>query len=153
MYFTSPMHVLCWFALYFVDSDQVTPDRPMIVRALGERAVAYYRVQIPSDGVTFMFDLQDGRLLICGSANTRNPDCRNPSSYEWRCETNDFCEYYAIGVARKRRQTRGNFMFVSIEGVEKTNNFTMDVVEGDKRISAGNLAKPAIPYLISVSYS
>ena len=147
------MHLLCWFALHFVDSDQVDPNQPAIVSMLGERAVAYYRVQIPPEGVTFMFDLQDGRLLICGSTNTRNPDCRNPSSYEWRCEANSFCDYYAIGVARKRRQTGGNFMFISIEGVEKTNNFTMEVVEGDKRISAGNLAKPAIPYLNSVSYS
>ena len=153
MYFILLMYLLCWFALYFVASEQVDPNQPMIVHTLGERTVAYYRVQIPPDGVTFKFDIQDGRFLICGSTNTRNPDCRDPSSYEWRCEANSFCNYYAIGMARKRRQTGSNFMFISIEGVEKTNNFTMEVEEGDKRISAGNVAKLAILYLISVSYS
>jgi len=109
----------------------------MVVSALGQRAVAYYRVRIPDDGLTFMFDLEEGRVLICGSRSNRNPDCRDPSSYEWRCETNSYCNIHVKGMSRKCRQISTDFMFVSIEGVEKTNKVTMEVVNGDETISEG----------------
>ena len=109
----------------------------MVVSTLGERVVAYYRVRIPEGGLTFLFDIEEGRVLICGSRNNRNPDCRDPSSYEWRCETNSYCNFHAKSSSRKRRQTSIDFMFVSIEGVEKTNKITMEIMDGDQTISAG----------------
>lgn len=109
----------------------------MVVSTIGQRAVAYYRVRIPDEGLTFSFDLEEGRVLICGSRTNRNPDCRDPSSYEWQCETNSFCNFHAKPMSRKRRQTSTDFMFISIEGVEETNKVTMEIMDGDQTISEG----------------
>ena len=96
-------------------------------------------MQIPEGGLTFMFDLEEGKVLICGS-RINNPDCRDPSTYEWRCETRDYCDFHARqSSSRRRRQTDTEFMFISIEGVEGNNEINMQVVMGDETISNGKL--------------
>ena len=112
-------------------------------RTLGQGSVAYYQVKIPENGVTFMFDLEEGKVLVCGSRINRRPDCRDPSTYEWQCETTDYCDTYILkesGSSRRRRQTSDEIMFISIEGVEESNEVTVQVVMGDESISNGNLS-------------
>ena len=100
-------------------------------------------MQIPEEGLTFMFDLEEGRVLICISTINPNPDCRDPSSYEWRCETRDYCDFHVAGsTSRKRRQTFGviaHICFISIEGVEENNKISVDAVKGDETVSNGNV--------------
>ena len=107
---------------------------------VGQAMVAYYQVLIPDEGLTFMFDLEEGRVLICGSRTNPNPDCRDSSTYDWHCDATDYCDFYVEGsTSRKRRQTGGEFMYIGIEGVEENNELSVEVVTGDETVSNGNL--------------
>ena len=95
-------------------------------------------MEIPDDGLTFMVEVNDGRVLVCGSRINQNPDCRDPSTYEWLCETDGYCDVFVENVnSRKRRQITTNTMFITIEGVERNNDVTVDVMMGDETISNG----------------
>ena len=87
-----------------------------------------------------MIDLDEGQVLVCGSRSNRRPDCRDPSTYEWRCETRDYCDIHVkSNTSRRRRQTNPNIMFISIEGVEESNEVKLQVMMGDETISNGKL--------------
>jgi len=113
-------------------------------RTLGQGTVTHYQVQIPEEGLTFMIDLEEGRVLVCGSRSSRRPDCRDPSTYEWRCETADYCDIHVkSSTSRRRRQASTDIMFISIEGVEESNEVKLQVMMGDETISNGNLTNVA----------
>jgi len=111
----------------------------MVNRTLSQGAVTYYRVQIPSgDGMTFKFDIDEGRVLVCGSRTNPNPDCRDSSTYDWLCETNDYCDIHVESmVISRKRQADADVMFVAIEGVEDNNEVVMETAMGDETISNG----------------
>ncbi|XP_065920074.1 uncharacterized protein [Dysidea avara] len=114
-------------------SDSVPPDTD-VTSTVGQGAVDYYRVQIPDEGVTLRFDVEDGRVLICGSRANRNPDCRDASTYEWRCEANSYCDIYVASETRKR-QVGTSFIFVSIEGINRNNEVVIETMMGDEAVS------------------
>ena len=119
---------------------QLSENAESVMVPVGQAIVAYYQVLIPDEGLTFMFDLEEGRVLICGSRTNQNPDCRDPSTYEWHCDTTDYCDFYVgSSTSRKRRQTGDEFMFIGIEGVEENNEISVEVVTGDETVSNGNL--------------
>ena len=111
----------------------------MVNRTLSQGAVTYYRVQIQSDvGMTFKFDVDEGRVLVCGSRTNPNPDCRNSFTYDWLCETNDYCDIHVESMAiSRKRQADADVMFVAIEGVEDNNEVAMETAMGDETISNG----------------
>ena len=116
----------------------MSADPSTIDRKLGEGTVEYYRVRIPDEGLTFKIDVRSGRVLICGSVRNQNPDCRDPSSYEWRCETIDYCDIHVRDDdSRKRRQTGSTFMFITVEGVERNNEVILNTTMGDETESNG----------------
>lgn len=90
--------------------------------------------------MTFMVDVNRGRVLVCGSTINENPDCRDSSTYSWMCETEGYCDIFVDNSAlrkRRRRQASGNVMFVSIEGVDKNNSVLFETMMGDETISDG----------------
>ena len=85
-----------------------------------------------------MFDLEEGRVLICGSRINSNPNCRDPSTYEWYCEATNYCDFNVErNSSRRRRQIDSDVVFISIEGVEESNEVNVEVVMGDQTISNG----------------
>lgn len=112
-------------------------------RTLSQGKVTYFELEVPRSGATLMVDVNDGRVLMCVSRINQNPDCRDPSTYGWICETDGYCDVFLSAPAGygKRRQTRlsGNTMFITIEGVERNNEIKMDVLMGDETISNGNM--------------
>ena len=115
--------------------DENTP----VDRTLGQGSVTHYQAKIPDEGLTFMFDLEEGKVLICGSRSNRRPDCRDSSTYEWVCETNGYCDIHVKpSSSRRRRQANPDIMFISIEGVEEKNEVKVQITMGDETISNGN---------------
>ena len=97
-------------------------------------------MRIPEGGLTFMVDVDEGKVLVCGSTTDENPDCRDPSTYDWVCETEGYCDIYVNNSAlrrRRRRQAVSEIMFVSIEGVERNNSVIFETMMGDETISVG----------------
>jgi len=128
-------------------SDSV-PLETDVTSTVGQGAVDYYRVQVPDDGITLRFDVADGRVLICGSRANRNPNCRDASTYEWRCEANSYCDIYVVSESRKR-QVGTNFIFVSIEGINRNNEVVIETTMGDETVSEGK--GPIYAYCTSVN--
>ena len=117
-----------WCFTFLVPST-LSSDRPNMIRSvLGEGTVDYYRVRIPVGGLTLKVDVTSGKVLICGSLSNQNPNCRDPSSYEWRCETVDYCDIHLRDENnnRKRRQTSTTFMFITVEGVDGNNEVILN---------------------------
>ena len=109
-------------------------------RTLTQGRVTYFELEIPEGGATLMVEVNDGRVLVCGSRSNQNPNCRDPSTYDFICETDGYCDVFVENAEfRKRRQTGGNIMFITIEGVERNNEIIMDIMMGDETISNGNL--------------
>ena len=109
-------------------------------RTLTQGRVTYFELEIPEGGATLMVEVNDGRVLVCGSRSNQNPNCRDPSTYDFICETDGYCDVFVENAeSRKRRQTGGNIMFITIEGVERNNEIIMDIMMGDETISNGNL--------------
>ena len=109
-------------------------------RTLQQGRVTYFELEIPEGGATLMVEVNNGRVLVCGSRSNQNPDCRDPSTYDFICETDGYCDIFVENDgSRKRRQTGGNTMFITIEGIERNNEIVMDVMMGDETISNGNL--------------
>ena len=99
-------------------------------------------MRIPEGGLTFMVDVEKGKVLVCGSTIDENPDCRDPSTYSWVCETEGYCDIYVNSSAsenRRRRQATSDVMFVSIEGVDRNNSVVFETMMGDETISDGML--------------
>ena len=119
----------------------LSSDQPsMTSSVLGEGVVEYYRVRIPDEGLTLKVDVTSGRVLICGSVSNQNPNCRDPSSYEWRCEAVDYCDIHLRDENnRKRRQTGTTFMFITVEGVDRNNEVILNTTMGDETVSSGNI--------------
>lgn len=116
-------------------------DNVTLNSTLGQGKVSYYQVRIPEGGLTFMVDVNEGKVLVCGSTMDENPDCRDPSTYSWVCETEGYCDIYVGNnelMKRRRRQAGGgDVMFVSIEGVETNNTVVFETMMGDETISDG----------------
>ena len=109
----------------------------MVDNTLGQGGVARYRVRIPDEGFTLMFDVESGRVLLCGST-IQSPNCRDESTYEWRCVADNYCDIHVKSSSRKRRQASSEFMFISIEGIETNNEVTVQTMIGDETVSNGN---------------
>jgi len=108
-------------------------------RALQEGRISYLQVQIPDGGITLAIDVDDGRVLVCGSRVNQNPNCRDSSTYDWICETEGYCDVFVSNSnSRKRRQDATDIMFITIEGVDKNNEVSVDIMMGDETISNGN---------------
>ena len=134
------MYIYTYIHNPIVAPPPVLDENTEVDRTLGQGSLSHFQVQVPPNGLTFMFDLEEGKVLVCGSRTNRRPDCRDPSTYEWQCETKNYCDVHVKGSSsRRRRQTSTDIMFISIEGVEESNEVTVQVMMGDETISNGNL--------------
>ena len=138
------MHAQCIYIGLIIAIIIVVPVRlgenATLNSTLGQGKVSYYQVRIPEGGLTFMVDVDKGKVLVCGSTIDENPDCRDPSTYSWVCETEGYCDIYINGSAlrkRRRRQATSDVMFVSIEGVDRNNSVVFETMMGDETISDG----------------
>ena len=131
------MYVAIILLLYMYVVPVRLGDNVTLNSTLGQGKVSYFQVRIPEDGLTFMVDVNEGKVLVCGSTIDPNPDCRDPSTYSWVCETEGYCDIFVNSARRRRRQAGGDVMFVSIEGVDKNNSMIFETMMGDETITDG----------------
>ena len=143
--------ITLWLSLFVVPAPiglQAEQNESMEMLVLGRGKVNYFQVTIPEDGLTFKFDVEDGKVLVCGSTINQNPDCRDPSTYEWACETDIYCDQLILQErsSRKRRQTSGNIMYIAIEGINRNNEVSIEVTMGDETVSDGKIHAHMLVY-------
>ena len=101
----------------------------------------YYIFPFPSEGITIRVEAFKGQVWCYGSDVERNP---NRDNYIWRLFISGYDDTY-IGPASLER-IPGVFLYIAIEGVSLSNQFTLNSTVGDTSI-ASNIAPITLLYL------
>ena len=86
-------------------------------------------------GVTVRVEVLGGGVWCYASDTERNPSSDN---YIWRLFISEYDDSY-IDPAYLNRPV-GDFLYIGIEGVDLSNNFTLDSTVGDTSIAGGFIA-------------
>ena len=108
---------------------------------LDEGELSFFRFSLPMDGMTIQLQVQQGRVVMYASSRIRNPSA---ALFDVRLETDSTASVYldpsdfeddAPTPSSRKRQASVMFtnttIFVSVEGLENTNNFMLDTTFGD----------------------
>lgn len=106
----------------------------------------YYIFPFPVEGITIRVEVFSGQVWCYGSDIERNP---NSDDYIWRLSISGYDDTY-IDTASLGR-TPGAFLYVAIEGVSLSNEFTLNSTVGDTSITS-NIYNVII-LVISLSFS
>lgn len=89
----------------------------------------YYQFQFPSDGVTITLNITSGSVVCYASDRYRNPN--EAQGYDWKIEVSGYADVFLDPSLLSR--SPGSTIYVAIEGVGVSNNFTLGNIEGDRR--------------------
>lgn len=108
---------------------------------LDEGELSFFQFQLPMVGMTVQLQVQQGRVVMYASSKIRNPSA---ALYDVRLETDSTASVYldpsdfednAPNPSSRKRQATVMFtnttIFVSVEGLDNTNNFMLDTTFGD----------------------
>ena len=84
-------------------------------------------------GVTVRVEVFRGGVWCYASDTNRNPHSRD---YIWRLYISEYNDSYIDPTSLGR--TAGSFLFIAIEGISATNNFTLNSTTGDTSITGRN---------------
>lgn len=93
----------------------------------GERL--FFRFTFPSNGLTIRLSALFGRVVCFASDSLTNPT--GTQGYDWRVETDDYTDVFIDPILLNRNP--GEYIYISIEGLLATNNFTVNSTRGDHR--------------------
>ena len=85
----------------------------------------YYIFPFPIEGITIRVEVFSGQVWCYGSDIERNPSSYN---YLWSLFISGYDDTYI-------ERTPGEFLFVAIEGISLSNNFTLNSTVGDTSIA------------------
>ena len=94
---------------------------------MGERV--YYQFMFPSTGLTIQLDVGEGYIVCYASDSLQNPNERQ--GYDWRVEANDYIDTFIDPTLLGR--PAGQNIYISLEGSESNNSFTVNSTGGDRR--------------------
>lgn len=89
----------------------------------------YYQFQFPSDGVTITLNTTSGSVVCYASDRYRNPNAAQ--GFDWRIEVSGYADVFLDPSLLSR--SPGSTIYVGIEGVGASNQFTLGNTEGDRR--------------------
>ena len=147
-------------------------EETSIFRQLDFETKLYLEYFVPDDGFTIQVELHIGRVVVCGSNSLERPDCSYSLTYDWRLEISEYEELF-IGPdgfpsntpipssattptdtptqasfpttnAPNVTQTYSNVtVFLTIEGLDNDNIFSLNTTYGDTRAPEGMHLKKA----------
>ena len=91
----------------------------------------YYIFPFPIEGITIRVEVFSGQVWCYGSDIERNPSSHN---YVWSLFISGYDDTYIDTASLER--TPGAFLFVAIEGVSLSNDFTLNSTVGDTSIAS-----------------
>ena len=139
-----------------------------ISRQLEFETKLYLEYFVPDDGFTIQVELDIGRVVVCGSNSLERPDCSYSLTYDWRLEISNYEELF-IGPdgfpsntpvpssvttptevptqatlpttnSPNSTLTGSNVtVFLTIEGLDHDNIFSLNTTYGDTRAPEGML--------------
>lgn len=91
----------------------------------------YYVFPFPIEGITIRVEVFSGQVWCYGSDIERNPSSYN---YIWRLFISGYDDTYIDTASLER--TPGAFLFIAIEGISLSNDFTLNSTVGDTSIAS-----------------
>lgn len=123
------------------------------VRVSAQRrgAVSYFQYQLPEEGMTLQLNVAAGRVVLYASMRIQNP---NSALYDYTLETGSEEDIYispedlmidnseiAVNVVERNNRKRDVgeeenegeeiMIFITVEGLELNNSYTLDTLVGD----------------------
>lgn len=93
----------------------------------GERL--FYRLDFPSNGLTIQLTAVYGSVVCYASDRLTNPTATQ--GYDWKVETDSYVDTFIDPVLLGR--SPGQYIYIAIEGLESSNNFSLNSTIGDHR--------------------
>ena len=90
----------------------------------------YYIFPFLTGGVTVRVEVFRGGVWCYASDTNRNP---NSGNYIWRLFISSYNDSYIDPTSLE--MTAGDFLFIAIEGIDPTNDFTLNSTSGDTSIT------------------
>ena len=98
--------------------------------SIGSDQFRFYIFPFLSGGVTIRVEVFRGGVWCYASDTNRNPSSRD---YTWRLFISGYNDSYIDPITLGR--TPGDFLFIAIEGIDTTNNFSLNSTVGDTSIT------------------
>ena len=89
----------------------------------------FFRLVFPSNGLTIQLSAICGRVVCYASDRLTNPT--GTQGYEWRVETDDYKDVFIDPILLNRDP--GQYIYISVEGIHASNNFSLNSTAGDHR--------------------
>ena len=98
--------------------------------------VTHIEFPFSAEGVTIHLNVTNGSIVLYASDQTPTP---NEAFYDWMIETDGYSDVFLDPhLPHGINRTIGDTVYVAIEGVDESNNFTLTVVSGDTTIQESN---------------
>ena len=138
----------------FAASTVVDVEVTSIFRDLDFKTKLYLEYSVPRGGFTIQVELDIGRVVVCGSNSLERPDCSYSLTYDWRLEVSEYEDLFigpdgfqsnaprtltptsAPTFTPPMFTTTTNItVYLTIEGLDENNVFSLNTTYGDTRIS------------------
>lgn len=103
-----------------------TPVSEVVARG----QLSYFIYPFPNDGLTVRVEVSSGGVWCYASDIDHNP---GQLSYIWRLFISEYDDSFIDPTTLGR--VSGEFLYIGIEGVDSSNNFTLDSTTGDTSIT------------------
>ena len=101
----------------------------VVTTSVGAGEREFFRFPFPMDGLTIQLTADTGRVVCYVSDRIRNPT--NTQGYDWRIETDNYSDVYID--PELLNHDAGQYIYAAVEGIETSNNFTLNSTEGDRQ--------------------
>ena len=138
----------------FAASTVVDVEVTSIFRDLNFKTKLYLEYSVPRGGFTIQVELDIGRIVVCGSNSLERPDCSYSLTYDWRLEVSEYEDLFigpdgfqsnaprtltptsAPTFTPPMFTTTNITVYLTIEGLDENNVFSLNTTYGDTRIPA-----------------
>jgi receptor-type tyrosine-protein phosphatase Q len=122
------------FTLGNTEGDRRVPKSPNTgeeqTGSVGQGERLFYRLVFPSSGLTIQLTALYGRVVCYASDRLTNPTATQ--GYDWRIETDAYVDTFIDPILLDR--SLGPYIYIAIEGLQTTNNFSLNSTQGDRRV-------------------
>ncbi len=151
----------------FAASTVIDVEVTSIFRELDIETKLYLEYDVPEDGFTIQVELDIGRIVACGSNSLERPDCSYSLTYDWKLEISEYEELFigpdglpsnapmpssatatttptsapthaTLPTTNAPNNSTSNVtVFLTIEGLDDSNIFSLNTTFGDTRAPEG----------------
>ena len=118
----------------------------VISSQLGQGQVSFFQFSLPKEGMTFKIDITSGSVVIYGSNKIHNP---NEAFHDFQLSSSRreifiytaYFQHSSSPISSRQAPNITNItVFVSIEGQNAVNTFTLNTTIGDTTTPAGTMS-------------